>query len=141
MFPRSLWGCWKASHVCVVVIPHGRTGDGSTAPAQSVLSGATYHVCVSFCVFCYLFVCSCRARLPVVRPSHPRPLISGSPLAERAGSWEGEDQAEAKRGRVRKDGKRRRTDQRCRLYFPAETRTRPKHKLRVKSTPSQQTFK
>lgn len=32
MSPSSLWDCWRASHVCVVVIPHRWTGAGSAEP-------------------------------------------------------------------------------------------------------------
>lgn len=138
MFPHSLWDCCE-SLTCLRCGHPTQADRGWLDCTGSECSVWSHLSCLHLCLYILLFVCV--HVVPTVHPSHPRPLISGSPLAERAGSCDGEDQAEGKRGRVRKDGKRRRTDQRCRLCFPAGIRARPKHKHRVKPTPSQYIFK
>ena len=109
--------CWTA-HVCVVVIPHGQMGGelSWTGPrAQS-----TYHPYLSVCLSICWFACmsnSSYQHLPIPYSM----LLPHSPLAVRACSWDGEEEAGRKRGEGwRKVGKGGRTDQRCRLLFPAD---------------------
>lgn len=104
-----------------------RTGAFCLEPLVMSVSLSVYFL---ICLRVHV-VSVCLSSTPPIIVFPSLPLLSGSPLAARACSWEGEDQAEAKRGRTRKGGKRWRTDQRCRRCFPAdiaEIRTSPQDK-------------
>lgn len=81
----------------------GRTVPDRTGP-QNVLSLSPFIICL-YLLVCPFAVCLSVVYLPLPSSStHPFPLLlPGSPLAARTCSWGLKEQAEAKRGRVRKE--------------------------------------